>query len=159
MRNKKKILYLFGASLFVMGVVGCNSEPQPSTLGDGFGNNNMALNESQTNKNSSLKEECTEYRQMEDGSYVCLVTDSKSNTNSLFWYFMGKRFASYDTMIASKEYKENNLLNGTKKKKTSDSNKNDNKATKPSNKNNSKKNNNKTKTNRTKKRTSRRGRR
>lgn len=145
-----KLSNVFGIALLIVGVVGCSSEPQPSTLGDGIVTNSIALSDTKTSNNSSLDEECTQYRQMEDGSYACLVTDSKTNNNSMFWYFMGKRFGSYDTMIASKEYKANNLLNGTNNKsKSSDSNSYDNKATKPSNSNKTKTSNTKSSTKRT----------
>ena len=94
-----------------------NDTQQYQTLGD------SGL---KTVEQSKFKDQCKEPELQKDGSYKCEevatggggTSNSGTTNNSTsiipFWLFNGQRYDSHSAMVASSDYKKNNLASGTK---------------------------------------------
>ena len=131
-----------GVGLMTMSLVACASEQELSVLEDT--QQNMQQNGIQTIEQSQFAEKCEEYELQPDGSYVC-DNDGDDDDDGysgsgvgMFWFFNGHTYSSHSSMVASSDYKKNNISTGTNTKKSSsskDANKNNSKTQVKTNKN------------------------
>lgn len=145
--RKMKYVSIASIGLMTLSLGACASNTQEyRTMGD------SGL---KTVEQSKYKDQCKEPELQKDGSYKCEeevvngggaggVATGGANTNHSstsiipFWLFNGQRYDSQSAMVASSDYKKNNLVNGTKYKNTkTDARKSNNSKSKSSSKSSS----------------------
>lgn len=123
--KKMKYASMVGIGLMTMSLMACaNEESQYQTLGD-----SDLKTPDQTFTGGTEENKCREYELQDDGSYKCDNDgDSSGGGSSLVmlpFFFNGQSYSSHSAMVASSDYKKNNLVSGTKYKSSNskDSNK------------------------------------
>lgn len=114
-----------GVGLMTISLVACANEQEVAVLGDSAQTQNtMQQNGVQTIEQSQFAEKCEEYELQPDGSYKCDNDDDDDYSGSgagMFWFFNGHTYSSHNAMVASSDYKKNNVSTGTSTKKSSSS--------------------------------------